>query len=143
MNDTKTQQMDTQDRLHKFEEGSVLSVLLKTALPIVVLMVFNSAYMFVDSLMSSNYVIYSSADQLTGGTSIGLIFPLMGILTSFEVMIAVGCGLAYAQALAQKNKNKAKIIHQESFSMIIYMGIFIFLFIAVIGVPYILTISGN
>ncbi len=145
MNDTKTQQMDTQeqDRLHKFEEGSVLSVLLKTALPIVILMVFNSAYMFVDSLMSSNYVIYSSADQLTGGTSIGLIFPLMGILTSFEIMIAVGCGLAYAQALAKKDNNKAKIIHQESFSMIIYMGIFIFVFIAIIGIPYILTISGN
>lgn len=130
---------------HKFDQGSVLSVLLKTALPIVILMLFNSAYAFVDSLMSSSFVQYGEYNgaQLNGGTIIGMLFPLMGILIAFEVMVAVGCGLSYTQSMAQKNYDEANQRHNESMSMIIYIGLIVILVIAIIGIPYTLTVSGN
>ncbi len=136
--------------VHKFDQGSVLSVLLKTAAPIVILMLFNSAYAFIDSLMSSTYVDYgvlnpgtSEAVMLNGGTSIGLIFPLMGTLIAFEVMVAVGVGLAYTQSMAQKNYAEARQRHNEAMSMIIYIGLIVWAVIAIIGIPYLLTASGN
>ncbi len=131
-----------QDRgVHKFDQGSVFSVLLKTAIPIVVLMVFNSTYAFVDSLMSSNYVIYN--ETANGGTVVGIVFPLMGLLSAFEVMIAVGVGLAYTQSMAQKNYVEAQERHNEAQTMIILVGIVVILVYAVIGIPYITTASGN
>ncbi len=141
-----------QDRgTHKFDQGSVLSVLLKTALPIVILMFFNSMYAFVDSMMSSVYVDYGSIELtgtdtvvgLDGGTMIGLIMPLMSLLIAFEVMIAVGDGLAYTQSLAQKNYEEAQYRHEESMGLILYFGLAISAITAVIGMPYILTASGN
>lgn len=126
---------------HKFDQGSVFSVLLKTAMPIVVLMVFNSTYAFVDSLMSSNYVIYN--ETANGGTVVGIVFPLMGLLSAFEVMIAVGVGLAYTQSMAQKNYVEAQQRHNEAQTMIIIASIIVILVYAVIGIPYITTASGN
>ena len=131
---------------HKFDQGSVLSVLLKTALPIVILMLFNSTYAFVDSLMSATYVQYgclSDGTVLNGGTIVGLLLPLMGVLIAFEVMIAVGCGLAYTQSMAQEDYEEANKRHNESMSAIIYMGLIVILVIAIIGIPYTLTVSGN
>ncbi len=130
---------------HKFDQGSVLSVLLKTALPIVVLMFFNSMYAFIDSLMSSNYVEYGEIGgrQLNGGTMVGLILPFMAFLIAFEVMIAVGSGLAYTQSLAQKKYDEARARHNEAMSMIIYSGIGVIIFTSIVGIPYILTVSGN
>ncbi len=135
--------------LHQFDSGNVLFVLLKTSLPIVILMLFNTAYAFVDSLMSSTYVQYgtivSNGNEvlLNGGTSIGLIFTLMGILIAFEVMIAVGVGLAYTQSVAQKKYGEAQQRHNEAISLIIYIGLIVWLIIIIIGIPYLLTVSGN
>ncbi len=148
---TKTITSVKQDRgTHKFDQGSVLSVLLKTALPIVILMFFNSMYAFVDSMMSSVYVEYGSITSSTGkdigldgGTMIGLIMPLMSLLIAFEVMIAVGDGLAYTQSLAQKNYEEAQYRHEESMGLILYFGLAISAITAIIGLPYILTASGN
>ncbi len=149
--EVKTNSIKENGATHKFDQGSVFSVLLKTAAPIVILMLFNSAYAFIDSLMSSTYVDYGTITNvdtgdsvlLNGGTSIGLIFPLMGILIAFEVMIAVGAGLAYTQSMAQKNYTEAQQRHNEAMSMIIYMGLIIWAIIAIIGIPYLLTVSGN
>ena len=105
-------------KIHKFNDGSVLSVILKVAVPIVLLMMFNSAYAFVDSLMSSNFVNYGTTDEgikLTGGTSIGLIFPMMGILNSFQVMHSAGGGLAYTKNLAQKDMKEQKKLLDKLF----------------------------
>ncbi len=145
MNNTQVNKTIEDRGVHKFDQGSVLSVLLKTALPIVILMLFNSLYAFVDSLMSSTYVSYGEHNgvALNGGTSFGLIMPLMGLLIASEVMIAVGVGLAYTQSMAQKNYDEARERHNEAMSMIIYMGIFISLVTSIIGIPYILTASGN
>ncbi len=143
------QAVNTQEGTHKFDQGSVLSVLIKVAVPIVILMLFNSAYAFVDSLMSSTYVDYGTITVngeevlLNGGTSIGLIFPLMGVLIAFEVMVAVGAGLAYTQSMAQKNEVEARQRHNEAMSMIIYIGLMVWLFIIVFGYPYLMTVSGN
>ncbi len=132
----------TKDRgVHKFDQGSVFSVLLKTALPIVILMLFNSTYAFVDSLMSSNYVDYGNV--YNGGTVIGLVFPLMGVLIAFEVMVAVGVGLAYTQSMAQKDYVGAQQRHNESVTMILYIGIIVVIFMTIIGYPYLMTVSGN
>jgi len=133
-------------KIHKFNDGSVLSVILKVAVPIVLLMMFNSAYAFVDSLMSSNFVYYGSIDgvtKLTGGTSIGLIFPMMGILNSFQVMHSAGGGLAYTKNLAQKDYEGAKKTFGQTFSLSWTLGVIIIIFTAIIGIPYILTASGN
>lgn len=149
-NKQTTTNQTVNDRAHKFDHGSVLSVLLKTALPIVILMLFNTAYSFIDSLMSSNFVEYGETIKengevvaLNGGTSIGLIFPLMGILTAFEVMIAVGAGLAYTQSMAQKDYNAARQRHNEATTMIILSCVIVFVIIALIGIPYLKTVSGN
>ncbi len=130
---------------HKFDQGSVLSVLLKTAFPIVVLMVANAAYGFFDSLLSSNLVEYGylGGVVLNGGTSVGLIIPLMQFVVAFEVMIAVGAGLAYTQSMAQGNKEEARLRHEQATTMIVFIGLVVWLFIAVFGLPYILTVSGN
>ena len=131
---------------HKFDNGSVLSVILKVAIPIVLLMLFNAAYAFVDSLMSSNFVIYgesSSGTTLTGGTSIGLIFPFMGILNGFGVMHSAGAGLAYTKNVAQEDWDGAKKTFGQTFTLGWSLGILIIIFTAIIGIPYILTASGN
>ncbi|NQX83544.1 MAG: hypothetical protein HRS50_02435 [Mycoplasmataceae bacterium] len=146
-NQIEIKKLDKQQKgIHKFDKGSVFSVLFKTAFPIVILMLFNTAYSFIDSLMSSTYVDYGTNDsgvQLNGGTSIGLVFPLMGILMAFQVMVAVGSGLAYTQSMSQKDYVGAKQRHNEALSMILYIGIITFVVIAIIGVPYLLTVSGN
>lgn len=135
--------------LHKFDQGRVFVVLIKTALPIVILMLFNSAYAFIDSLMSSTFVHYGevidngNVIELNGGTSIGLIFPLLGFLIAFEVMISVGSGLAYTQSMAQKKYVEAQKRHNEALIMIVIMCIIIFFVIAIIGIPYFLTVSKN
>lgn len=147
----KTTSMQDIKRIHKFDQGSVFSVLIKTALPIVVLMFFNTMYAFVDSLMSSAYVNYGGGPvmingvetQLNGGTIIGLIMPLMGFMIAFEVMVAVGVGLAYTQSLAQNKFDEAQERHSESMAMIIYIGLIVIVVMAIIGIPYILTVSGN
>ncbi len=141
----KTNPKNPSKGAHKFDEGSVLSVLLKTALPIVILMLFNSAYAFVDSLMSSAFVTYGEYNgaHLNGGTIIGLLFPFMGILIAFEVMVAVGCGLSYTQSMAQGNHDEANQRHNESMSIIIYIGLIVIAVIAVFGIPYTLTVAGN
>ncbi len=157
MNNTNTQvaQAVKEDRgTHRFDQGSVFSVLLKTAVPIVVLMFFNSMYAFVDSLMSSAYVSYGTVVNvlpsgaieevaLNGGTIVGLVLPFMGMLIAFEVMIAVGAGLAYTQSLAQNNYDEARERHNEAMSMIIYIGIAVMIVTSIVGIPYILTVSGN
>ncbi|BDU67555.1 MAG: hypothetical protein TYPL_2080 [Candidatus Tyloplasma litorale] len=151
INQNTIQQNIEEDRgTHKFDEGKVLSILLKTALPIVILMLFNSAYAFVDSLMSSTYVNYGTITDssghdviLNGGTSIGLIFPLMNILVAFEIISAVGIGLAYTQSISQKKYAEARQRHNESMTMTIFIGLIILLVIIIIGIPYLLTVSGN
>ncbi len=141
-NNTQVKQSINADRgTHKFDQGSVFSVLLKTAVPIVILMLFNSTYAFVDSLMSSNYVQYG--EHYNGGTVIGLVFPLMGLLIAFEVMVAVGVGLAYTQSMAQKDYVGAQQRHNEAQTMILIVGVVILLIFMVIGIPYITTASGN
>lgn len=136
--------------VHKFDQGSVLSVLLKTALPIVILMFCNSMYAFIDSLMSSAYVEYGVINDaagnvvhLNGGTTVGLIMPFMSLVIAFEVMIAVGVGLAYTQSMAQNKPEEAQERHNESMTMIIYMGLIILVATIILGIPFILTVSGN
>ncbi len=152
MNTTNTQIVQAENkeqRTHKFDQGSVFSVLLKTAIPIVVLMFFNSMYAFIDSLMSSAYVDYGTVDgtatgvPLNGGTIVGLVLPFMSMLVAFEVMIAVGAGLSYTQSLAQNNPEEARERHNQAMSMIIYIGVIVMLVTMVIGMPYILSVSGN
>ncbi len=153
MNTTNTQVSQTVNEnrgTHRFDQGSVFSVLLKTAAPIVVLMFFNSMYAFVDSLMSSAFVDYGTVTNgvgevvhLNGGTIVGLVLPFMGLLIAFEVMIAVGAGLAYTQSLAQGNYQEARDRHNEAMSMIIYIGIVVIIITSIIGLPYIVTVSGN
>lgn len=131
---------------HKFNQGSVFSVLLRVAVPIIILMIFNSAYAFIDSLMSAAYVQYGlgpTGAVLNGGTSIGLIFPLMGILVGLLVMIAVGSGLSYTEAISQGNQIEAQNRKDQSIILMLIVGVVVFLIIAVIGIPYILTVSGN
>ncbi len=144
MSSTKVNEIPISD--HKFNKGSVLSVILKVAIPIVLLMIFNSAYAFVDSLMSSNFVNYGETESgtpLTGGTSIGLIFPLMGILNAFQVMHSAGSGLAYTKNIAQNDSDGAKKTFGQTFSLSWTLGAIIISFTALIGIPYILTASGN
>lgn len=150
---TKVEQTENKQGAHKFDQGSVLSVLIKTAIPIAILMICNSVYAFVDSLMASSLVVYSEGAPagatgtampvLNGGTIFGLIMPLMSFVIAFEIMIAVAAGLSFTQSLSENKPEEARERHKEAMSLIIYIGLGVILFTAIIGIPYTLLVSGN
>jgi|GEM_PF-2105228 len=119
--------------------------MLKVAGPIIILMLFNSAYLFIDSLMSTTLTHYGTQNgtKLDGGTSIGLIFPLMNILFALVVSIAIGTGYIYTKSIAERNREIASRSIGQSFTLIIIVGIAVVIFTAAVGYPYLLTVSGN
>ena len=130
---------------HSFDKEAVWKVMLKVAAPIVIMMLFNSAYQFIDSLMSTDLVIYGKINgtQLSGGTSIGSIFPLMNILLAIGVAVSVGSGYGYTKSIAERNRLIAKRILGQSFTLTFFLGIGVIFFTAAFGIPYIRTVTGN
>ncbi len=128
------------EEIHKFDQGSVLTTLLKTATPIVILMFFNSMYAFIDSAMSSNLVHYT---EHSASSSIGLVFPMMGLVNAFAIFHTVGTGLAYTKNIAEKNYNEAQKTLGQSLSLSVIIGGFLVIVVAIIGLPYLSFASGN
>jgi Na+-driven multidrug efflux pump len=111
-------------------------------------MLFNSAYALIDSMMSAHFVDYGTspitgAGELTGGTSIGIIMPLLSIFNSVALFHTVGAGLAYSRFSAKGDYVKANQCFDEAVTISFTSGLIIIAIIAVIGIPYIRFISGN
>ncbi len=128
------------EETHKFNQNSVLIVLLKTATPIVILMFFNSMYAFIDSAMSSNLVSY---DNHTASSSIGLVFPFMGLINAFAIFHTVGTGLAYTKSIAKKDYPEAQKVLGQSLTLSFLVGLILVIAVAIIGIPYLSIASGN
>lgn len=144
VNEPTKKQSINKSKDHKFDKGSIFSVLLKTSLPIMLLMFFNSLYSFVDVSMSTNFVDYGgSTTTLNGSTAISVVFPLMTLLNAFTVFYVVGAGLAYTQFVAKEDYVSANKALGQSMTLTLIMGAFILLFILILGIPYLFLASGN
>lgn len=103
------------------------SKLVRYCLPSVTMMVFTSLYTIVDGFFVSNL-----AGQ-EAFTSLNLIWPVIGILSSFGFMIGTGGTALVSKTLGEKNQQKAC----EYFSMLIIFEILLGIFVSALSILFI------
>lgn len=105
--------------------------LLRFTLPSIVMMIFTSIYSVVDGYFISHFV------GITEFTAINYIMPFTQILGCFGFMFGAGGSGIVSKALGEQNPEKANKI----FSMLLYVGVVVGVFFAVIGFIFIRPIA--
>ena len=100
------------EKENKMGTGAIPSLLLKTAIPLMLSLLANNLYNMVDSI----FISHMSEDALT---ALSMASPVQQLMAALGCGIAVGLNAAVSKALGEKNREKAK----NTASAAIFLGI--------------------
>lgn len=100
------------EKENKMGTGAIPSLLLKTAIPLMLSLLANNLYNMVDSI----FISHVSEDALT---ALSMASPVQQLMAALGCGIAVGLNAAVSKALGEKNREKAK----NTASAAIFLGI--------------------
>ncbi len=145
MTTIKKEEIQSKDNNSTFYQGSVIKVIIKLALPIVMLMLFNSLYNIIDTIMAAQFVNYGviNGDKLRGSTVMATIIPITSIMFALPTTFVVGGGLAYTQAIGRNDQVKANEAYKNAFSTVLLTTFITMIIALIVTLPYMYTVSGN
>lgn len=115
-------------------EGSVLRIILVTALPMIVAFLLQSAFNIVDAY----FVGKLSADALA---AVSVSFPVVFLIISLSSGVGVGTTSLVARSIGQKNFGVAGEVAEHAFFIALFLGLF-FTLVGVYLAPFLFDFMG-
>ena len=104
-----------------FSRGSVLANIVRLAIPMTLAQLINVLYNIVDRIYIGRIPKYGTL-SLTG---LGVCFPLITIVIAFANLIGMGGAPLFSIERGRGNEEEAALIMGNSFSLLIFLGIFL------------------
>ena len=130
--DKTTSRADSRD----LTQGSVVKKLVMFALPLIASNLIMQLYNIVDSIIVGNFI---GSDAIA---AVGSSFPIMMLFFSMFMGVATGAGIVVAQNCGAKNQEGLKKTVSTTFTLAIYIGVFITVVGLIITRP-LLTLLGT
>lgn len=132
---------------HGFNDNPVWKTLLIIAVPIIILMISNSLYVFIDSLLATIFVPdinpTDPAISINGGILISLIIPYALFLFSFSLIFVVGFSLYYPKRIGQNKLDSAKQGVGQAMLATTFVSILLIIFVILTADPYVTLLINN
>ncbi len=113
-----------------YGNGPIFKTIMKITFPVFILMLVNSLYQLVDSLLAANLVEYAGESaHWTGAQTATMIMPIFAFAMAVTILTSFGFGTIYAQKLGAGDEKGAIEAQSTAFWGTVIVNIFLLVFI--------------
>ncbi|MGH1367037.1 MAG: MATE family efflux transporter [Maritimibacter sp.] len=122
---------------NSFTQGSLGKVYVKTAVPIVFVMLMNGLLSVVDAIFLGAYVGPNALAAVT------LMFPLFMLIVALSALVSGGMSSLLARALGAEDYDRARAVFAGAHGLAVALGLFLIALFLLLGGPVTLLMTGG